>query len=161
MSTFREDIKIGTMMPLIKGDDISEKSIGWEHLSPALQSIVAKPQREDIRLEDLGLSMDEVRKVMSGERASQLRVIGNVHDTVCVMGTLEMYSMSDGSGILQILHTEFTTDKNGDFIPSGDGVQNTYIRRYILRHRAWSAWNSDKIPNNAIDEIVRNVYKQI
>lgn len=161
MSTFREDIKLGTMVPLIRGDDISDGSIGWEHLSPTLRSIVVKSQEEDIRLADINLSADEVRKVMSGERASRLRVIDNVRDTVCVMGTLEMYSLSDGSGILQILHTEFTTDDGGSFKPSGDGTQNTYARRYSIKRKVWTAWSSDKISNNKIDEIIRNVYNQI
>lgn len=41
MPTFKEDVKLGTMVPQIRGDDIADGSVGLEHLSPTLQDVVA------------------------------------------------------------------------------------------------------------------------
>lgn len=161
MSTFKKDIKLGTMVPQIRGDDIADGSVEWEHLSSELQSIVVKIREEDIRLADINLSRNDVEDVISGRRASRLRVISSVSGTVCVIGMLEMYSCADGSGIVQLLHTEFELDKNNKIKPTTKGEQHTYLRKYNIIYRTWSRWEDNEcISNQTIDKIVHNVYKQ-
>lgn len=62
MPTFREDVKLGTKVPLIRGDDIAKGSVGWEHLSQILQSFLAKFRCDAISNDTIDKIVNNIHK---------------------------------------------------------------------------------------------------
>lgn len=62
MPTFREDVKLGTKVPLIRGDDIAEGSVGWKHLSQLLQSVLEKFRGNPISNDTIDEIVENINK---------------------------------------------------------------------------------------------------
>lgn len=156
MPTFKEDPKLGTMVPLIKTDDLNDGCISYEKLDDNLKSIFrAKSGITDILAADIDLD-GEIDAFASGERLSRYRVISNVKGCAVPVGILDIIADAMGHQLTEILMTNYSLKEGEDsnegtltFDSHTDGKVYRYYRFYNrtmenppdgLKRGMWSKW---------------------
>lgn len=162
MATFRQDIKLGTKVPQLNGDDISDGSIGVDKLDSELRDMLDALKESDIAMSDLDLDMRRIKLCITGKLSSRMRVIGSVRNVAVPVGTLEMFSDMARRQLVQTLTTGYTLTPEGKVdggLPKL-GAVNRYRRYYDVRKMHWSEWVTDdtteSIDNKTIEDIVQS-----
>ena len=170
MPTFKEDHKLGTMVPLIKTDDLNDGCIDYSKLDDTLKSILmSMSHNADMLAADIDLD-GQIDAFVSGERPSRYRVVSNVKKRAIPIGILDIISDAMGHQLTEILITNYileegegATEGTLTFDSHADGKLYRYYRFYNrsmanppdgLKRGVWSKWRkgSDDWTNDVITD---------
>lgn len=172
MPTFKEDTKLGTMVPLIKADDLSDGCIGYSKLDDTLKSILKSIcHNADMAAADIDLN-GQIDAFVAGEKPSRYRVISNVKKCAVPIGILDIFSDAMGHQLTEVLITNYIleegegpTEGTLTFDSHADGKLYRYYRFYNrsmanpidgLKRGTWSKWKkgSDDWTNNVMTNTI-------
>lgn len=172
MPTFEEDTKLGTMVPLIKADDLSDGCIGYSKLDDTLKSILKSIcHNADMAAADIDLN-GQIDAFVAGEKPSRYRVISNVKKCAVPIGILDIFSDAMGHQLTEVLITNYIleegegpTEGTLTFDSHADGKLYRYYRFYNrsmanpidgLKRGTWSKWKkgSDDWTNNVMTNTI-------
>lgn len=174
MPIFRFDAKLGTKVPLIQGDDISNGSIGYgkldEELKKRLDDISngggtggGESANVNLYVSELDLT-GNITDHINGDKPSRYRVVRKVGKLNVPVGVLEVFSDEGQHQLTEILSTNYAPDSDGrlTFSSHRDSYLHTYHRFYIpqtvggvvyMERGTWTDWipGTDDLINERIE----------
>lgn len=169
MPTFREDLKLGTKVPQIRSDDISDGAVTRDKLSGDVREQLSKISGEsDISIHDIDLA-DSLESYFRGEKPSRLRLIASVDGVALPVGVMDVITDPMRHQLTQILRTNYVLNEGEqssegtiDFCAHSDGKLYSYYRFYNrsmanapegMARGEWSKWKqgSDSYTMGMID----------
>ena len=176
MPIFRFDAKLGTKVPLVQGDDISNGAISYgkldEELKKRLEEIAngsaggGNSANANLYVSELDLT-EHIAEHINGEKPSRYRVVKKVGKLNVPVGVLEVFSDDGQHQLTEILSTNYVPDADGKltFSSHRDKYLRTYHRFYIpqtaggvvyIERGTWTDWiaGTDDLINERIESKV-------